>query len=120
MTYRLVIMPQAEADIAEAFSYLSERAPEAAARWYRQVRTEIESLATMPARCAVAPEAARFGVELRHLLHGQNPRVYRIVFRVIEETQEVHIITVRHVARKPLTDEEMQPFFAGCQGSKTE
>lgn len=111
MAYSLIVMPQAEADMTEAFSYLSERAPEAAASWYRHLKTAIESLAEMPARCALAPEAAKLGVELRHLLYGHNPGVYRIVFRIIEEAQEVHILTVRHGARKPLTDEELQPFL---------
>lgn len=57
MMYKLIVLPQAEADIAiaEAFTYLSERAPEAAARWYRRVQAEIVSLATTPIRCPIAP-----------------------------------------------------------------
>jgi len=111
MAYKPVVLPQAEADIAEAFTYLFERAPEAAARWYRHVRAAIESLAEMPARCPLAPEAAKLGVELRHLLYGQRPGVYRIVFRIVEDVGEVHVLTVRHGVRKPLTDEDMQPFL---------
>lgn len=116
MAYQIIILPQAEADITEAFTYLSERAPEAAARWYRLIKTEMESLTDMPTRCAFAPEAAKLGVEklgveLRHLLYSKRPGIYRIVFRIVEETQAVHILAVRHGARKPLSDEEMQPFM---------
>jgi toxin ParE1/3/4 len=111
MAYRIVVQPQAEADVAEAFTYLSERAPEAAARWYRRVRDEIASLDEMPLRCPLAPEGAKLGYELRHLLYGRRPGIYRIVFRVVEERWEVHVLAVRHGARKPLTDEDVQPFL---------
>lgn len=111
MAYKIVVMPQAEADIAEAFRFLSEVAPEVAVRWYRHIKGEIESLTTMPARCPLAPEAAKLGIELRHLLHGKRPSIYRIVFRIVEEAEEIHILTVRHGARKSLTPEEIQPFL---------
>ena len=110
MAYKPILTPQAESDIAEAFAYLSERAPEAAARWYRHVREGIASLAEMPLRCPMAPEGAKLGLELRHLLYGNRPSIYRIVFRVVEEVREVHVLAIRHAARKPLTDEEVQPF----------
>ena len=111
MAYQLVILPQAEADIAEALTYLAERAPEAATCWYRRVRAEIESLAAMPARCPIAPEAVKLGLEVRHLLYGKRPGIYRIVFRIVEEVQEVQVLAVRHGARKPLTEEDVQPFL---------
>jgi plasmid stabilization system protein ParE len=111
MAYKLVVLPQAEADITEAFTYLGERAPEIAARWYRHIRAEIESLAEMPARCPLAPQGAKMGLELRHLLYGKRPGIYRIVFRIVEDIQEVHVLAVRHGARKPLTDEDMKPFL---------
>lgn len=111
MAYKPIVQPQAEADIAEAFAYLSERAPEAAARWYRRVRDEIASLAEMPLRCPFAPEGAKLGFELRHLLYGRRPGIYRIVFRVLEDAREVHVLAVRHGARRPLTDEDVRPFL---------
>lgn len=111
MAYRIIIHPRAEADLATALAYLSERAPEAAVNWYRRVIAEMESLAEMPSRCPIAPETSKLGVELRHLVHGNRPGIYRIVFRVVEEQSEVHVLTVRHGARKPLTEEELQPFL---------
>ena len=111
MAYKLVVLPQAEADIAQAFGYLWERAPDAAARWYGEVREAMGSLREMPARCPRAPETVKLGVELRHLLHGKRPGVYRIVFRIVEDVEEVHVLTVRHGARKPLSEEDMEPFL---------
>lgn len=111
MAYQLVILPQAEADIAEAFTYLAEHSPQAAGRWYRLVREAIESLAEMPARCPLAPETVKLGFEIRQLLYGQRRGLYRIAFRIVEDVQEVHVLAVRHGARKPLTEEEMQFFL---------
>jgi len=111
MASKLVVLPQAEADIAEAFTYLSERAPEVAAHWYRHIRGEIKSLTEMPARCPLAPEGTKLGLELRHLTYGKRPGIYRIVFRIVEEGQEIHVLAVRHGARRPLTDEEIKPFL---------
>jgi plasmid stabilization system protein ParE len=114
MAYKLFLTAQAKADIEQAFGHLSERSPETAAQWYRLVMREIASLKNMPARCPLAPESETLGVELRQLLHGKKRGIYRIVFRVVEgkgRKKEVHILTIRHGARKPLSDEEMQPFL---------
>ena len=111
MIYKTIVMPQAQADITEAYRYIAERAPDAAARWVKLIRVAVESLSEMPARCARAPESPKLGVELRQLLYGKRPGVYRIIFRIVETSREVHILTVRHGARKPLTDEEIAPFL---------
>lgn len=111
MAYSLVVTPQAQADINEAFAFLSEHSPEAARRWYEAVRDAVLTLDEMPARCPAAPEAARLGVPLRQLLHGKHPSIYRVVFRIAEDAGEVHVLSVRHGARKPLSEEEMAPFL---------
>jgi plasmid stabilization system protein ParE len=95
-------------DIANTFDYLFERSPEAAGRWYRQVRNHIRSLAEMPERCTVTPESFTLGIKMRQLLCGRPPGVYRIVFRIAEDTREVHVLTVRHTARRPLSDDELE------------
>jgi len=111
MAYKVVVLPQAEADIREAFGYLEERAPEVATRWYSLIRAALESLSAMPARCPLAPETSLLGLELRQLLYGQRPSIYRIVFRILEDVREVHVLTVRHGARKPLSEEDLEPFL---------
>lgn len=63
MAYKLVILP--EAYISEAFTYLAER----------------------------APEGVKLGLELRRLLSGKRLGIYRIVFRIVEDVQEVHFLT---------------------------
>lgn len=111
MDYKIIVFPQAENDLAKAFSYLDEHSPNAASRWYRHLTDAINTLTELPERCAHAPETEKLGVEIRQLLYGQHPSVYRIVFRIVNENQEVHILTVSHSARKPLTEEEMELFL---------
>lgn len=111
MAYNLVVTPQAQADINEAFAYLSERSPDVALRWYEAVRDATLTLGEMPARCSPAPEAGKLGVPLHQLLYGKRPGLYRIVFLIVEDANQVHVLSVRHGARKPLSEDEMAPFL---------
>jgi len=60
----------------------------------------IASLSEMPHRCPVVPEQSLFPFEVRHLLYGRKPHVYRIVFTI--ENQTVYILHVWHGRRPPL------------------
>jgi hypothetical protein len=60
----------------------------------------VYGLAIYPDRCPVAPEARNLRRELRHLLFGQKPHVYRVIYQVDERRQAVWVLTVRHGARK--------------------
>jgi toxin ParE1/3/4 len=50
----------------------------------------------------MAPEARKPRRELRHLLYGKKPHVYRILYEVDERRQTVWVLTVRHGARRRL------------------
>lgn len=108
MAYKIVLQPRAEADIAEAHLYILERAPEAAARWYQGIKAAIQSLAKMPARCSGAPESEQLQHGLKQLHYGKRMGTYRIVFRIVEDRQEVHILTIRHAARKSLEIDDLK------------
>ena len=60
----------------------------------------IASLATFPKRCPIAPESARFPFEVRQLLYGRKPHVYRILFTI--ENNTVNVLHIRHGRRKPI------------------
>ena len=96
-------MPRAERDIWEAYRYLFDRSPEAAVKWYRNVREAIRLLAEMPLRNAQAPEVSGTHEAIRQTHPSSNAKVYRIIYLVIEESSQVHVLTVRHGARAPLT-----------------
>jgi toxin ParE1/3/4 len=40
--------------------------------------------------------------DLRHLLYGKKPHVYRVIYQVDERRQAVWVLTVRHGARRKL------------------
>ena len=104
MKYRVVIQPDAEAEVAEAFAYIHTRSPANAERWLRGLYSVIETLETMPGRCALARESGAFKEEIRQLLYGKRQHKYRILFTVHDN--EVHVLHVRHGARAALGPDE--------------
>ena len=108
MTYRVVVQRRAERDISATYTYIVERgSPQGARSWYLGVKSAIESLSSLPSRCHVAAESEKLGFELREVLYGKRSGVYRIVFRIDEVRQEVHMLTVRHGARQELEPEDL-------------
>lgn len=109
MAYKVIIQKQAESDIVSAFNFIVERgAPEAAGRWFLNIRAEIKSLSDKPERFPLAPEADKLGFEIRQLHYGKRSGTYRILFRILKETREVHILAVRHGARKEIEPEDIE------------
>ena len=70
MKTKVVISAQAEVDIENAYLYIRQDAPEAAARWRRRLLSAIGTLDHFPLRYEIAPEARDAGMELRHMLFG--------------------------------------------------
>jgi plasmid stabilization system protein ParE len=101
VSYRVVVTARAMADAIEAFRWIAERSPDAAARWYEAFEQAIATLADMPERCPVAEdESKQLGITLRQLLYGRRGGVYRILFSIEGETVTLHY--VRHSARGPI------------------
>jgi len=59
---------------------LSQYAGETGLSWFSALEDAILSLTEFPERCPLAPEDASFPFEVRHLLYGNSPHVYRILF----------------------------------------
>jgi plasmid stabilization system protein ParE len=107
MAYKVIIQERAERDIWDAFNYIYERAPDAAVPWYRRLKSDIQGLTDMPTRCVAIPDSEKLSMDLRQLIFGKRSGRYRIVFRIIEGQREVHVLTVRHGARKPLEPQDI-------------
>ncbi len=86
-------------DALQAFHYIRNRAPLNAERWLQGLYDAVQSLEIMPQRCALARENEFFDEELRQLVF----KSYRIVFTI--RTDTVHILFVRHTARRPLGED---------------
>jgi len=101
MTFHVETTAEAEQDGEAILDWLlSEHAGDTGLRWFLAMQEAIASLAEFPERCPLAPESAVFPFEVRHLLYGHSPHVYRILFTIENET--VHILHIRHGRRRPL------------------
>lgn len=96
MAYLVKLMPRAKRDLRLLFGHIHASESAAAFRWYQRLEQQILSLEETPNRCPAAPESRN----LRHLLYGHKPHVYRVIYRVLEEVKQVHVLHIRHGARR--------------------
>lgn len=112
MAFRVEIEPQAFDDLDQIANWIQLGSSfETAQKWFNGMMDAISTLREMPARCSLAPEAQELGYEVRLLLHGRRNRTYKIYFDIRYDTAAdgvVRIFHVRHWARRPLTNEEME------------
>ncbi len=102
MAFEVRTTPDAEEDAAAILNWLmTEHAGEAGLRWFLKLDEAIASLAEMPKRCKLAPENTAFPFEVRELLYGRKPHVYRILFTI--EDNVVYVLHLRHGRRATLT-----------------
>ena len=92
MVYQVRIMPRAERDFAALYGAIRAQHSDAAFRWLNGLQRAVFTLENNPARCPVTPESKN----LRHLLYGRKPHVYRVIFRILERRSEVEILHIRH------------------------
>jgi len=78
--YQVKTTPTAEDDILSIFKYIANDKPSAALKWVYEVENQINSLEKFPKRGPVIPEAAKLGVDYRHIIYGN----YRTIFRIIQ------------------------------------
>jgi plasmid stabilization system protein ParE len=109
MAFRVDVSPEAFADLDAISAHIRERGSfESAERWFNGIVDAIRSLAELPNRCPVADESENLQTEVRLLLHGKRNRRYKVYFAIHHESETVRIFHVRHWARKPLTNEELE------------
>ena len=95
MAHLVRIMPRAERDLLAIFDYIGGLTSPPAREWFDGLVESIAGLAESPQRHPAIPESAR----LRHLLYGNKPHIYRIIYAVDLSRQQVNIVHVRHHAR---------------------
>ena len=102
--YRVIIQPEAEEGIKQAYFWVSNYSPRQARNWLKGLQKAILSLEQMPFRCSLAFENNFFESEIRQLIYGKGRNTYRILFTVSEKT--VQLLFVRHSAQRPLLTED--------------
>ena len=98
MNYRVIVTPEAETAINQAFEYILKASPLNAARWLRNLYAKIDTLERFPERCARALEESYFDADLRQLVFQS----HRIIFRVDKTAHTVWVLCARHSARLAL------------------
>ncbi len=88
-------MPRAQRDLSALFARIDASSSDAALVWYQGLNKAIRTLADKPNRCPRTSEDPT----LRHLLYGNKPHVYRVIYRVLEKQKQVHVLHIRHGAR---------------------
>jgi toxin ParE1/3/4 len=104
MTFQVELTVQAESDFRALYLAKNVAESDRAARWFRKLASAMAGLGVLPQSRPLAPEAAELKQEVRQLLFGKKPHVYRIVYIVDEARQTVWVIAIRHGARLSLFD----------------
>lgn len=105
MIYKVVVTPEAEEGLRDAYLFIRRDSSAAARRWATSARRAIRGLSRFPDRCPIAPESREFDRAIRELLYGSGNRgTYRILFTIIDRT--VFVLHVRHGSMQPLLMED--------------
>ncbi len=92
--YRVKIYARAHRDLSGIYTYIANKllAPIAAASAFDDLESAIISLETFPERGAIRRTGAYANKDYRQLFVNN----YTIVYRVLKDRKEVHVITVRY------------------------
>jgi len=96
MAYLVSLAARAQRDLALLFEAIHADDSDAARKWYTGLKEAILSLEHHPNRCPLTPESRKF----RHLLYGNPPHIYRVIYRVVQRKQQVQVLHIRHGARR--------------------
>ena len=96
MAYLGKVTARVERDLAYLYDKITAEHSGAALKWYRGLKKAILSLEEYPNRCPVTRE----NPNLRHLLYGHKPHIYRVIYRVLEKRKQVDVLHIRHGARR--------------------
>jgi toxin ParE1/3/4 len=96
MAYVVKVTARAERDLAYLYQNVNAEHSDAALKWYLGLKEAILSLERHPTRCPLIRESAN----LRHLLYGHKPHVYRVIYRILEKRKRVDVLHIRHSARR--------------------
>jgi plasmid stabilization system protein ParE len=105
MTYKVRLQPIAENDLEEAYLWAAKNAPETARLWLARFQAALETLGEHPQRFGFAAEHKKVKRELRQLLFGKRPNVFRAVFLI--DGDVVRIIRIRRASRRALKKTEL-------------
>jgi len=106
MARQVNLQPGAYTDTREIARFIAHRvSPASAAHWHARISAAIGRLATNADQWPEADEAVAHGIDLRVMLNGKRPHVYRVLFTLDDQT--VNVLRVRHAAQDQLTSDDI-------------
>ena len=100
IAYHVELSNRAQRDIEAAYEHIAADAPQTAIDFRHGLQGKINFLKVFPQRCGVAPEDKYRDETIRQTVH----KSYRILFVIRDDS--VHVIHVRHGARREMTAKE--------------
>ena len=82
--------------MASLYQDIGAEHSDTALKWFIEISIAILTLEKLPHRCPSTPEKSN----LRHMLYGKRPHVYRVIYRILEKQKLVEILHIRHGARR--------------------
>jgi plasmid stabilization system protein ParE len=95
MAYHVEVTDRALRDLALIYKRIEAGASEQAAHWFDGLEDAIFSLADNPTRAPVTPENSA----LRHLLYGKKPYIYRVIYKIEQDSSTVRVVHIRPPGR---------------------
>ena len=106
MAYTIRLLPRAEFDAQQIYDWIKERSPDGARHWWLAFEEACNRLEQHPLSHALAPEAERFGGDVRQILLGtRQGNCYRALYVVAGN--EVRILRLRGPGQPDLIEDEM-------------
>jgi plasmid stabilization system protein ParE len=102
MEYQVELTVRSRLDIEAIFDHIHEDAPLNAVRWRRGLEKKLAVLERIPNTFTFAIENRDAPCEVRQIFYGR----YRILYTV--EAGTVHVLTIRHGARLPMSQDELR------------
>ena len=94
--FRIILSPEAAADLQAIHEYISHDSPRNAARMVDRILEAVAKLEIIPHRNVIEHQSRK----IRHPVRSLPVRPYVVYFRVLEEEHVVRVLTIRHGARR--------------------
>ncbi len=105
MEYKVEMTARATRNIRAIYGRINAANSLPAATWYRGLRDIIFSLDHTPERGMRTEETP----ELRQLLCGNKPHIYRIIYSIKHESNRVVVLHIRHGAQSAFDPQDVRP-----------
>ncbi len=100
--YRVEVMPRAARNLHHIYEVIGASNSSLARKWFDGLEALILSLDKFPWRGNATPEDQN----LRQLLYGRRPHIYRVIYAIDDAAKIVSVIHIRHGRRDGFADED--------------